>query len=197
MALAKDRNVRFMDAPEMASSMMKVLPTSELGELGKRSRISELPQTRLVESEPELTRVRARKDSYDPTLLADAVTPAPDKKPGFSKRILKYIGIAVIIFFVLVILSALVNGGKNRRQIKPTPKYITDQLGNPVVANPLCRIFIGDDPNPVIGRLEKITEDGTVTYVPLGGNDSVTISGKTSIELLSEEELKNLKPPAK
>ncbi|GAB4150121.1 MAG: hypothetical protein Kow00107_00520 [Planctomycetota bacterium] len=192
MALAKERDLRYFDAPEMASAMLKIEATSELVELSKRSRISELPQTRLVSTEPKIT-AQQRRDSYEPTVLAEELGPQKRRIPW-----LKYVAIFAAAFFALIILGSAVKGCKVKAgKIKPTPRYIKDAPGNPVVANPLCRIYVEGDPNPILGRLEEINELGVVTYIPIGTTEPKTISKHVRVELLSEEELKKIKETLK
>ncbi len=183
--LSKTTEERFADAPEMASAMLKVSSTPELAELARRSRVSALPQTRIVGA---VDRGPSRDEGSE-TLQALPEIPAPPKR-----RMRKVIIWVLVVFFGLLFLSAIVNGIKNRGTRKPatTPRYVTDQLGNKVIANPICSISLPGEAEPRIGRLESIDEDGKVTYFPLDSSEPVVITGELKVKVLSEQELRKL-----
>jgi hypothetical protein len=183
--LAKTVEDRFADATEMASAMLKVSSTPELAELARRSKVSALPQTRLVGA---VDRGPGRDEGSE-TLPALPEIPAPPARK--TRKLIIWIAAALV---GLLLLMALVNGIKNRGLRKPatTPRYVTDQLGNKVIANPICSLTFPGEAEPRLGRLESIDEDGTVTYFPIDSAEAVVVKGEVKLKFLSEQELKQL-----
>ena len=179
-ALSKDRAHRFPDATAMAAAMVRVFRTTELEEIAKRSKISDLPETKFVSG--------SRVEELDESIRG------LHKK----KKVLK----AVFISASAMLISAMlwfflfqdIVAGKDKR-FEPA-RTTSDEYGRMFVVNPICRIRKADGAE-VIGRIIEIKDDGKeVIFNLIDSGRRVTWRGATDgdieITILTKDERREL-----
>ena len=183
-ALAKERNRRFSDASELASAMLSIHPTSEIAALARRSGKSELPSTRILETDPSL-KIKPPRRSLRPKPMA------------FLLSAMVLIVLAVSGYFIVEGfpgISPSPSATSQSTSIKLLPAEYQEFEGRKFIGNPICQIKI-DGSAPEFGRIIEITEDGKFTYNPLGTELEREIdlnSSTVEIVIPTREELKKL-----